>query len=172
MIDTSTLLPVIKPTRKKPWNRVNLPVYSISSKANGKANMHIITYVTPISMQPKRYVCSIYHGTQTLENVITTQRFVLQLLGEQQYRLVELLGKQSGRKVDKMQWLHKRQLLITWRDFDVLTDALAVIELQVIDTFEGGDHTGFICDVTGYKNLNEGTPLTLDKLRAHKLIRI
>ena len=172
MIDpTDNVLPV-NTLRKKPWNRVNLPVYSISSKANGKANMHMITYVTPISMQPKQYVVGIYHGTQTLENVLATKHFVLQLLCETQYRLVDILGKQSGRKVDKIQWLQKRKLLTSWRDFDILSNALAVIEMQVTGTFNGGDHTGFICNVAGYKNLNGGTPLTLDTLRKHKLIRI
>ena len=40
--------------RKRPWNRVNLPVYSISSKAGDNNNMHIITYALQISMKPKK----------------------------------------------------------------------------------------------------------------------
>jgi len=56
---------------RRPWNRVNLPVYSISSKGENNANMHIITYASQISMKPKRFICGIYDGTRTLEN--TTQ---------------------------------------------------------------------------------------------------
>ena len=97
--------------RKKPWNRVNLPVYSISSKNIDAHSMHIITYTTQISMEPKRFICCIYHGTQTLLNVEASGEFVLQLLAENQYRLVDLLGKKSGKKIDKIGRLQKRQEL-------------------------------------------------------------
>lgn len=159
-------------TRKKPWNRVNLPVYSISSKANGSTNMHIITYATAISMQPKRFICGIYHGTQTLENVEASGEFMLQLLNETQYRLVDLLGKKSGKKIDKISRLQKRNELTDWNGYPVLKNCLAVMQMKVINSFEGGDHRCFLCDVVAYKNLNEGEALTLDTLRQHKLIRI
>ncbi len=157
--------------RKKPWNRVNLPVYSISSKSGEKSNMHIITYVTQISMSPKRFVCGIYHGTQTIEHVQASGEFVLQLLADHQYRLVDLLGKQTGFTIDKVARLHKRGELTTWNDYQVVKHALAVMQLKVISSFEGGDHTGFLCDVVAYKNLNSGTALSLDVLRSHKMIR-
>ncbi len=158
---------------KRPWNRVNLPVYSISSTdGHGNYNMHIITYASQISMNPKRFVCGIYEGTKTLENVIGHPEFVLQLLSESQYRLVELLGKKTGHQLNKIERLEKRKLLTHWNGFPILTDALAVMLLNTISSFPGGDHTGFFCDVVQYKNLNEGNPLTLDTLREHKLIRI
>ena len=93
---------------KRPWNRVNLPVYSISSTdGKGNFNMHIITYANQISMNPKRFVCGIYEGTKTLENVVGHKEFVLQLLSEKQYRLVDLLGKKSGHQFNKMERLEK-----------------------------------------------------------------
>lgn len=158
---------------KRPWNRVNLPVYSIcSTDGNGLYNMHIITYASQISMNPKRYVCGIYEGTKTLELVIGHNEFVLQLLSAAQYRMIDLLGKKSGHEFDKIARLKKRNLLSEWNGFPVLNDALAVMKLKTISSFPGGDHTGFLCDVIQYKNLNEGNPLTLDILRQHKLIRI
>lgn len=157
---------------KRPWNRVNLPVYSISSKAGDNENMHIITYASQISMQPKRFVCGIYNGTQTLENVTQHGEFILQLLSATQYRLIDLLGKKTGKKIDKISWLKKRNEISEWNGYPVLKNCLAVMQLKVISTFEGGDHKGFLCDVAAYKNLNEGDVLTLDVLRAHKLIRI
>lgn len=158
---------------KRPWNRVNLPVYSISSTdGKGNFNMHIITYANQISMNPKRFVCGIYEGTKTLENVVGHKEFVLQLLSEKQYRLVDLLGKKSGHQFNKIERLEKRKLITEWNGFPVLKDALAVMLLSAISSFPGGDHTGFLCDVIQYKNFNEGDPLTLDTLRAHKLIRI
>ena len=157
---------------KRPWNRVNLPVYSISSKAGDNENMHIITYASQISMQPKRFVCGIYHGTQTLKNITEHGEFILQLLSATQYRLVDLLGKKTGKQIDKISRLKKRDELAEWNGYAVLKNSLAVIQLKVISTFEGGDHQGFLCDVMAYKNLNDGEVLTLDVLRKHKLIRI
>lgn len=158
-------------TKKKPWNRINLPVYSISSKTDYNQNMHIITYVTAISMQPKRFLCGIYHGTQTLLNVDQTGEFVLQLLSDQQASLVNLLGKQSGKKVAKIERLHKRKLLTTWKEYSVLSSCLAVMKMKVLNCMDAGDHKAFLCDVTEYQNLNEGQALTLDHLREKKLIR-
>jgi flavin reductase (DIM6/NTAB) family NADH-FMN oxidoreductase RutF len=154
-------------SRKKPWNRTNQPVYSVSTQHN----MHICTYVTPVSMQPKRIMVALYHGTQTLTNAEMQPQFVLQLLAQQQYRLVNLLGKQSGKTINKIERLQKRGLLADWNDFYILKDALAVLLLQPVATFDGGDHKGFVCDVIAWKNLNDGEALTLDDLRARKLIR-
>jgi len=159
-------------TKKKPWNRISLPVYSISSKTESNENMHICTYVSAVSMQPKRMMVAIYHGTQTLVNVEANPHFVLQLLAAGQYNLVNQLGKQSGKNVPKMMRLDKRKLLAVWNGFKVLKAALAVMELQVINTMEGGDHRLYLCDVLAYKNLNEGDPLTTKILNEKGIIRI
>lgn len=134
--------------------------------------MHIITYASQISMKPKRFVCGIFYGTQTLQNVEQYPVFVLQLLSSHQYRLVDLLGKKTGKEINKIARLEKRKLISQWKGFPVLKECLAVMELSVISRFDGGDHAGFLCEVKDYKNLQEGDPLTLDILREHKLIRI
>ena len=157
--------------RKKPWNRTNQPVYAVSTRMGDESNMHIVSYVTPISMNPKQYIVGLYHGTKSLSLAEESPCFVLQLLHEEQYPLIRLLGQQSGHTINKIQRLQKRKLLSVWHDFFILKDALAVLLLNGRSTFEGGDHRGFLCDVTDYKNLNEGAPLTLDYLRAKKIIR-
>ncbi|QEC68012.1 flavin reductase family protein [Panacibacter ginsenosidivorans] len=163
--------------RKKPWNRVNLPVYSVSSTdGKGFHNMHIITYASQVSMQPKQFICGIYYGTKTLELVQTHKRFVLQLLSKEQYKLVNILGRKSGNDYNKIIYLEKKNLLQPWNGFYILKHALAVIELQAHDLLLPDttmpDHHLFLCSVIAYKNLNDGQPLTLDELRKHKIIRI
>jgi len=157
--------------RKKPWNRVNLPVYSVSS-LGVKPNMHICTYVSAVSMQPKRIMVAIYHGTQTIENLEKQDHFVLQILGSEQYNLVNLLGKQSGKKIDKIGRLEKRKLLEEWEGFPILSQALSVMKLKVCNQMEGGDHRLYLCDVEAYKNLNEGIALTTNILGEKGIIRI
>ena len=158
--------------RKKPWNRTNQPVYSISSKSGDQHNMHIATYVTPVSMQPKQYIVGIYEGTRTLELIAQQPIFVLQLLAAHQYNLVNLLGKQSGHTIDKIQRLQKRKLITEWNNYFILKEAIAVLLLKGKRLTEyNGDHQLFLCDVVAWKNLHEGTPLTLDYLREKKVIR-
>jgi flavin reductase (DIM6/NTAB) family NADH-FMN oxidoreductase RutF len=159
-------------TRKKPWNRINLPVYSISSKFDTTYNMNICTYTSAVSMQPKQIIVAIYNDTKTLEIVDNSPKFVLQLLAAEQYRMVDLLGKKSGKNIDKISRLEKRELIAHWNGFKILKDALALTELKVENTMQAGDHKLFLCSVVDYKNLNEGKALTLDDLREHRLIRI
>jgi flavin reductase (DIM6/NTAB) family NADH-FMN oxidoreductase RutF len=165
---------------QRPWNRVNLPVYSISSKdLEDNSNMHIITYAQAVSMQPKQFICAIYYGTKTLELVNQNPHFVLQILGAEQYRLVDLLGKKSGRNINKIERLQKRNLLTEWNGFYILKDALAVMEMKAIPLsinekieVNQPDHKLFLCDVIAYKNLHDGTPLTTQILGEKKIIRI
>jgi flavin reductase (DIM6/NTAB) family NADH-FMN oxidoreductase RutF len=157
--------------RKKPWNRTDHPVYAVSSRNGNEQNMHIISYATAISMQPKRYVVGIFEGTKTLELISANPEFVLQILSKEQYPLVRLLGQQSGHSINKIARLQKRNLITEWKGFSVLKDALAFLHLKAIDQFNGGDHTGFLCEVIAYKNMNEGVPLTLNVLREKQIIR-
>ena len=159
--------------RKKPWNRVNLPVYSLcTTDANGHFNMNICTYVSAVSMQPKRMMVAVYHHTKTLENIGVQRTAVLQLLHADDYNLVNLLGKKSGNNLDKIARLEKRQLLREWESFPVLKNALAVMHLAVINQMEAGDHCMFLCEVTAYKNLNEGEVMTTKILGEKNIIRI
>jgi flavin reductase (DIM6/NTAB) family NADH-FMN oxidoreductase RutF len=161
---------------KKPWNRPNLPVYSICSHAGEEHNMHIITYATAVSMQPKQFVVAVYNGTKTLQLVQANPHFVLQILAANQYNLVRLLGQQSGNKINKIQRLQKRNLVQQWNNFFVLKDALAYMEMRATPLLvdkkqQQPDHQLFLCDVIAHKNVNEGAPLTLDILRQQQIIR-
>ena len=158
--------------KKKPWNRVDLPVYSISSKGNECDNMNIITYASAVSMKPKRFICAVYKNTKTLENVRLNRTFVLQILSDTQYAMVRLLGKQTGNKINKIERLSKRNLLSEWNGFSILKDALAIMEMKIINEIDGGDHVCFLCDVVAYKNLNDGNELTLNILSDKKIISI
>jgi len=43
--------------------------------------------------------------------------------------------------------------------------------LRATESFDGGDHRGFVCDVLAHKYLNDETILTLNYLREKKIIR-
>lgn len=159
-------------TSKRPWNRIDVPVYSLLTRCGDQWNMNIATYVTAVSMQPKRMGICVYHGTQTQFNMLAGKPVVLQLLSCTQYRLVKLLGFQSGKAINKMNKLSKQGAVQFWNHYPILNEALAVMELMPLQMIPAGDHDLWIADVISWKNLNDGTALTLNDLRAHKLIRI
>lgn len=163
--------------RKKPWNRIDLPVYSISSfDDHGCCNMNIITYASQVSMRPKQFICSIYYNTKTLDNINRNPVFVLQLLAAEQYTLVRTLGRKSGFTYNKAEYLAKRGLLEQWKTYSILGNALAVMEMHAtpveITNSNKPDHRLFLCDVADYKNLNAGSALTLNMLREKNMLRI
>jgi flavin reductase (DIM6/NTAB) family NADH-FMN oxidoreductase RutF len=157
---------------KRPWNLVDLPVYSIASTGKHGLNMNICTYVSAVSMQPKRYMVAIYHNTQTLDNVMKNKQFVLQLLRDDQYSLVNTLGKKSGKNYNKENYLRKKDELIMWNGSEVLKNAAAYIELKVLSRLPAGDHDMFLCDVTAFKVREEKRILMISELSKRKIIRI
>ncbi len=168
---------------KRPWNLINVPVYSVSSRKNGMTNMNICTYVSAVSMEPKRYMVAVYHNTQTIENIQNKNEFVLQLLAESQFGLVRNFGQKSGKMFDKQGFLNRKNqnkiaekenpyAIVFWNNFEVLSNAVSLILLKPIQIIPAGDHDMYLCDVVTFENLNDSPILTLDVLRQKKLIRI
>ena len=157
--------------RKKPWNLINAPVYSLATEDQGVINMNICTYVTAISMKPKLYLVGVYDGTQTLQNILQKDRAILQLLSKSQINLVTNLGNKSGFKFNKDAWLRKRNLLTNWNGYEVLKDVAAHLLIQKISTQQAGDHLMCLFEVMDYCSYSSDV-LTLDDLREKKMIRI
>ncbi|GIV37805.1 MAG: hypothetical protein KatS3mg032_2184 [Cyclobacteriaceae bacterium] len=155
--------------RKKPWNRVDQPVYSIASAWQGNANMNICTYAVPVSLKPKLYVVALYRNTFTLELVGKRGEFLLQLLERKQYRLVARLGKTSGRNTHKLSSINEP---VEWHHgLPYLSRALAFVHLKVVRCFDTGDHLSTVCRVLTFRNLNHGIPLTTRYLKLKNIIR-
>ena len=65
--------------------------------------MNIVTYANPVSVQPNvRWSLSLYKNTQSHHNFNVQKWGVLQLLTTNHIDAIELLGKKSGRDVDKI----------------------------------------------------------------------
>jgi len=157
---------------KKPWNLPDLPVYSLATAGENGFNMNICTYVSAVSMQPKRFMVAVYHGTRSLENMYASEQAVLQLLTTPQVGLVRTLGKKSALRFDKQTWLRKKNVLTEWQSFTVLRDAAAWMLLQKLWHQDAGDHVIFLFDVIKHKVNNPDNIMTLHTLRQHKIISI
>jgi flavin reductase (DIM6/NTAB) family NADH-FMN oxidoreductase RutF len=92
--------------------------------------------------------------------MLATGRGVLQLLGKQHAPLFHLLGKTSGRDVDKFKALMNHTTTTTttttttiqWKGHTILEDCCGAMELVIVPGIGGpiecGDHDVVICDVT------------------------
>ncbi len=156
---------------KRPWNIVDMPVYSLATYQEGRVNMNICTYVTPISMKPKLYAVAVYNDTYTLENIQKNEVAVLQILSQENINLIRPLGKKSGLKYDKHAYLEKKELLITWHKRYVLKNACAWIQLRKMGAINvEGDHQLFYFKAEKYKTLSESNILMFQELIDQKII--
>lgn len=156
---------------KRPWNRTDLPVYSIASKYKDKHNLNVCTYIAGASMDPKRMSVAIYKHTKTLELAEKEQMIVLQWMSSDQINLIKHLGFKSGNNFDKISYLEKKGLITEWKNFKVLKDALAYVLLRQCNCMDAGDHMLFLYDVVAFLNNRDAEGLTLDLLRTKKIIR-
>jgi flavin reductase (DIM6/NTAB) family NADH-FMN oxidoreductase RutF len=156
---------------KRPWNLADLPIYSLATYDGDKVNMNICTYVSAVSMKPKRYMVAVYQNTQSLDNILKSKTSVLQLLGKQHISLLNALGKKSGKQYDKENYLSRRKQLEIWNDRKVLANCAGLMELEKLWSKEAGDHTMFLFDVKRFQTNHENI-LMLDDLRGKGLVRI
>ena len=155
---------------KRPWNIVDVPVYSLATYKADKVNMNICTYVMPVSMKPKKYAIALTPDCLTYENLGSDSVCALQLLNKSQAPLVKPLGKKSGRKTNKDLYLRQKGLFTTFRGYEVLDDCSALILLKYAsENHIEGDHVLLHFDVLHAKTLSEDI-LTFQYLIAQGII--
>jgi flavin reductase (DIM6/NTAB) family NADH-FMN oxidoreductase RutF len=155
--------------RVKPWNRVDGPIYSLATTADGKGNLNICSYVTPIAMKPKRFIIGVYKDTKTLANLEANPIGLLNYMAKDQANHVKLLGKKSGHSTDKITQLGD-QIEHVGEGLFHLKGAIATLRLRFMERMDCGDHWAWLAHVDSYENLREAPPLTLDELKRLKLI--
>ncbi|WP_436515394.1 flavin reductase [Ekhidna sp. To15] len=150
---------------KRPWNIVDVPVYSLATYDGDRVNMNICTYVTAVSMKPKIFMIAVYYGTRTLDLLENSNVAVLQILHQNHSPLVRPLGKKSGNSFDKGEFLASKNLLTQWNGKQVLKDACGYLQFEKIDRKNiGGDHELFWFEVKKSKTISEHNVLMFQNL--------
>jgi flavin reductase (DIM6/NTAB) family NADH-FMN oxidoreductase RutF len=143
-----------KPTKnRRPWNRVNQQVYSLSTcDSKGNINMNIVTYATPATLKPKSYVIAVYRNTKTHSNLFNkpNTHFLLQGLSSVQTKQIRTLGQKSGLKYDKVKYLTKQNLQyyeLKNESYGYLPDCGFVLLCKLTNSIKHGDHDLITADV-------------------------
>lgn len=152
---------------RRPWNRITQPVYSLVTHSPDKHwNANICTYVTPVSMDPKHYVLALDPKSHTYENFASSGQGILQMLSKKNLDHVEVLGKKTGKKIDKFEHF-KSKLTEVETNIFILQDLIGYLVIENIKKLDphGGDHALFLVQVSHFKNFNpELQPLNLQDL--------
>lgn len=156
---------------QRPWNIIDLPVYSLATMCNERLNMNICTYVQVVSMEPKQYMIALHPDSQSAANLQQAGQGVLQLLNSDQISLVQPFGFTSGTTVHKIDMITDH--IVADSDFytPYLQNTVAVLNLTVVNCTKGtGDHWLFICAVDNSKILHNKTVLTTTLLKENNLL--
>ena len=159
----------IDPVRR-PWNIIDVPVYSLATYKADDINMNICTYVTAVSRKPKQYAIALENGSRSLEIMNERVHCVLQLLTNDHIQLVRILGKRSGKTFDKKGYLLKNDELTTWHNFPVLKHCAAYLWLKKIDESEVGDHRLITFGLEKFTTRSEDNILMFSQLVKQRII--
>jgi flavin reductase (DIM6/NTAB) family NADH-FMN oxidoreductase RutF len=123
----------------------NYDVHSITSVTpDGRQNANIATWVMQVAMGGKMLCVALYKIDYTLELVKESGLLNVNLLAEDQTRLIAKLGRKSGRDMDKFKNLpHEHDE----RGCPYISEAIGYIQCKVTGYADGGDHELVICEV-------------------------
>lgn len=123
----------------------NYDVHSVTSATpDGRQNANIATWVMQVAMGGKMLCVALYKIDYTLELVKESGLLNINLLAEDQTRLIAKLGRKSGRDSDKFKNLaHEHDE----RGCPYISEAIGYIQCKVTSYADGGDHELVICEV-------------------------
>jgi rubredoxin/flavin reductase (DIM6/NTAB) family NADH-FMN oxidoreductase RutF len=140
-------------------NLLSYGMYVVAAKSGEQLNGQIVNTVFQITSSPPRIGVSINKENLTHELISQSGIFSVSILEEATpLGFIGRFGFRSGRELDKLSVV--KHLRGIERCPIVIDNALAYLEVKVIDHVDVGTHTLFIGEVKRAKKLQEGTPLT------------
>jgi flavin reductase (DIM6/NTAB) family NADH-FMN oxidoreductase RutF len=132
--------------------------------ATGRMNAQITVSVFGAGIVPDRprLLIVTYKHNYTHDLMRGSGTASVNLLAVGQEELLVTLGMQSGREVDKLAGLAVRRSAL---GNPVLEDGLGCLDCRVIDGYDLGDATAFLCGVEENVRLRKGEPLVWQEVR-------
>ncbi len=147
-------------------------LYIIGSRnERDKLNAMMADWLMQVSFKPRLVACSFENDATTLKNIRATDVFSVNVLPDDQKRLVGAFAQpQSAAKIKGRSEEASARVYDKLRDVPhsrgeqtgcpILDDALAWLECQAEQFVPAGDHTIVVARVLGGAVLREGEPLT------------
>jgi len=144
---------------KEAFRKISYGLYLVSSVKDGKFNGQIANSMFQVTSEPSTIAVSINKENLTHAYIQASRVFSVSILSEEApMTFIGQFGFKSGRDVDKFKNVQYR-VGKTGAPI-VLDNAVAYLEVKLVQELECGSHTIFVGEVIDYDNLGNDTPMT------------
>jgi len=137
------------------WKLIN-PIGIVTAHYNGKTSGFIASWITQVSFNPPLVMVAVNPLHYTYELITRSKAFAINILRTDQADLVDLFGKSSGSRVDK---LASTAYELGRTGSPLLQDCLAFVDCDVVWSKEAGDHIIVIGGVADVGIVSDGETL-------------
>ncbi len=143
----------------KALHELGYGLYVVSSRKGDRVNGQIANTVFQITSEPPTIAVSINKNNLTHEFIAESKVLAVSVLSQDTpLSFIGYFGFKSGRDIDKLEGINYK---IGETQAPVVTDnALAYLEVRVIQQVDVGTHTIFIGELVGADVIKEGEPMT------------
>ena len=140
-------------------HNIGYGMYIVSSNKGDRFNGQVANTVFQITSQPATIAVSINKDNLTHEYIENSNRFSVSVLSEEApLNFIGKFGFRSGRNGDKFKDVRSKKLASGCPV--VLDNAIAYLEVKVINKLDCGTHRLFMGEMTGSEVLKTGSPMT------------
>jgi flavin reductase (DIM6/NTAB) family NADH-FMN oxidoreductase RutF len=141
--------------QKALWKLIN-PIAIVTARYNENMSGFIASWVTQVSFVPQLVMVAVNPLHYTYELITNSNAFAINVLRTDQAELVDLFGKNSGRKVEKFATISYE---LGRTGSPLLEDCLAFLDCNVAWSKEAGDHVVVIGSIAEAGVTSDGETL-------------
>ena len=146
--------------------KLSYGVFLLTTKSDSKVNGCITNTCIQVANSPTRVAIAVLNTNYTCDIIKESGIFTVSLLDDTcKFETIKHFGMQSGRDVDKFEYLDMPKDLngvpyLGWH-------TCAVISCKVVEQHELGSHTLFIGEIEDAQQLSDNAPLTYADYQNH-----
>lgn len=143
--------------------KLDYEIFVLTAAHQDRCNGQIVCWVVPATIVPQvpRILVGVGRMTFTRELIEMSRRFVLNLLGKDQWPLIAHFGFRSGREIDKFATLPFERGVT---GSPILRGTVGYLECEVRTVLDAGAHLFYLADVIEGKIVADRSPLCLHHL--------
>jgi flavin reductase (DIM6/NTAB) family NADH-FMN oxidoreductase RutF len=137
------------------WKLIN-PIAIITASYDGQVGGFIASWITQVSFVPPLVMVAMNPLHYTYDLITNSNAFAINILRADQAELVDLFGKNSGKKIDKFA---KTLYELGSTGSPIIKDCLAFVDCSVMWSKEAGDHNIVVGSIVDAEIVSDGDTL-------------
>jgi flavin reductase (DIM6/NTAB) family NADH-FMN oxidoreductase RutF len=144
--------------KKKNLQQIPYGLYVIGVKDGDSHHAFTGSWFSQCSMKPPRVMLGVRHGTHSLDMIRHGKVFSVNWMSKDDKKVLEQFFKATPASGNRFGEMTYRTLKT---GAPVLDKALSFLECEVVDIFEGGDHSVVIGQIVNAERRSEDAPLVM-----------